>query len=523
MLDRLHRELGDGAEDPLAVLIGAGVGDLQRQDLGQRPIRDHDRRGVDRRVADDALEPLGDVDDLLGRPVAIDLGPQRLAGSQALGKARRPAHDRVRNQLGQAVSGRVVVAQHARRVAGRRAGEHLAEGDDLGDGLLAVLLGHVADHAFAAADREVHVDIGHRYALGIEKALEQQVVAERVHVGDLQRVGHQRAGCRPAPRSHGDARVLGVLDEVPDDQEVGVEAHPVDHAELVLGSLDRFGRHRVPIAATQPFVDETAQVRPLLLAIGRRVARNQLAAELKLDITTLGDLRRGGDRLRPLGEGVDHLLARAQVELVGVEADLRSAEQGLRLHAQQRRVMVVVLTTQVVDVAGADQGAAELAGNADDLLVAVVLEGEAVLLNLEVDVPGSERGQELVSVTPRLGHPAVGEVLAEAGLQAAGEDDHALGVGGQLLHVDRGLAALKPVQEPGRGEFDQVAIARVVLGQQREVEPLELARASSRVIVDDVDLAADDRLDPVLATGREELDRPVHDPVVGQTEGGLVK
>jgi hypothetical protein len=57
LLDRLHRELGDGAVDALAVLVGAGVGELQRHDVGQRPVGDHDRGGVDRGVADDPLEP----------------------------------------------------------------------------------------------------------------------------------------------------------------------------------------------------------------------------------------------------------------------------------------------------------------------------------------------------------------------------------------------------------------------------------------------------------------------------------
>ena len=142
------------------------------------------------------------------------------AGLQAVLEARRAAHDRVGDQLREPVAGAVVVAEHAGRVARRRAREHLAEGDDLRDRLLAVLVGHVADHALAAAHREVDVDVRHRHALGVEEALEQQVVAERVDVGDLQAVGDDRAGRRAAARADGDPGVLGVLDEVPDDQEV---------------------------------------------------------------------------------------------------------------------------------------------------------------------------------------------------------------------------------------------------------------------------------------------------------------
>ena len=179
------------------------------------------------------------------------LGGEVGARLQALLEARRAAHDRVRDQLRQPVPHAVVVPQHARGVARGGAGEHLAEGDDLGDAVGAVLVGHVADHALAAAHGEVDVDVRHRHALGVQEALEQQVVAERVDVGDLEAVGDDAAGGAAAARADGDAVVLRVLHEVPDDQEVGVEAHVVDDAELHLHPLDRLGGRRVAVAAAQ--------------------------------------------------------------------------------------------------------------------------------------------------------------------------------------------------------------------------------------------------------------------------------
>ena len=67
--------------------------------------------------------------------------------------------------------------------------------------LRAVLLLHVLDHPVAAVLAEVDVEVGHRYPLRIEEALEQQVVAQRIEVGDAERIGHQRARARAAPRS----------------------------------------------------------------------------------------------------------------------------------------------------------------------------------------------------------------------------------------------------------------------------------------------------------------------------------
>ena len=120
-------------------------------------------------------------------------------------------------------------------------------------------------------------------------------------------------------------------------------------------------RRRVAVAQPQTLEHPRAQVVALAGAVGRRVAGDQLLAELELDRAALGDLQRVGDRFGPLRERLGHLRVVAQEELVGVERHLRRGERALGLHAQQRGVVVVVLAAQVVDVAGAHQPAAELA------------------------------------------------------------------------------------------------------------------------------------------------------------------
>jgi hypothetical protein len=92
-----------------------------------------------------------------------------------------------------------------------------------------------------------------------------------------------------------------------------------------------------------------------------------------------------------------------------------------------------------------------------------------------------------------------------------------------LGHVDRRLAALVALQEAGRGELDEVAVAGGIGGDQGQMEARELARRARRMILDDVDLAAEDRLDLMLAAGGEELHRSVHHPVVGQRQRRLTE
>jgi hypothetical protein len=55
------------------------------------------------------------------------------------------------------------------------------------------------------------------------------------------------------------------------------------------------------------------------------------------------------------------------------------------------------------------------------------------------------------------------------------------------------------------------------------MEPVELPRSPQRVVADHVHLTPLDRLDPVLLTRRVELDRPVHHPVIGEPQSGLIE
>ena len=127
-----------------------------------------------------------------------------------------------------------------------------AVGDDLGDPLLAVLLGDVADDLAAAALVEVHVEVGHRRALGVEEPLEDQVVHDRVEVGDPHGVGAHRAGAGPTAGADPDAVVLGPVDEVGDDEEVAAVALLEDDVGLVAPPLRAYAGTPLGVAVRRP-------------------------------------------------------------------------------------------------------------------------------------------------------------------------------------------------------------------------------------------------------------------------------
>ena len=180
-------------------------------------------------VAHQAFQFLGGIDQFLAPGVALVGLLQR---RRFLERLLELDVQRGGDHLGDAVHVAVRHVHGAAHVLDGRLGRHGAEGDDLRHVLAAVLVGDVIDHFAAPVHAEVDVDIGHGDALGIQKALEEQIVLQRIDVGDPHGVGDQRAGRRAAARAHGNAVFPGVADEVPDDQEIAGKLHLLDDARF---------------------------------------------------------------------------------------------------------------------------------------------------------------------------------------------------------------------------------------------------------------------------------------------------
>ena len=230
LLDVVHVELGDDARSSSGRLE-------QRHVLPQRPLGDHHPGGVHAGVAVQPLEAHGRLQQLpvFAAPLVELLEPGLLL--DGLGDGRRLALDGLGHHGGHPVG---VGHRHAHgpgHVADAAAGLHLVHGDDLADVVLAVFVGDVADDLVPPVHAEVDVEVGQRDALRVEEALEQQLVGDGIDVGDAQGVGHQRPRARPPPRPHRDPVLLGVVDEVLDDEKVAGEIHLLDDPQLEVQPL----------------------------------------------------------------------------------------------------------------------------------------------------------------------------------------------------------------------------------------------------------------------------------------------
>jgi hypothetical protein len=291
---------------------------VERHQSVERPVADDDAGGMGRGVAVEAFELLRDDQQPVDHRIILALGLEaRLVLDRLLelDRVRRI----LRHELAEPVDLAIGHLQHAPDIAEHGAGLQRAEGDDLRHLVGAVFLLDVLDHLVAPVLAEVDVEVGHRHAVGVEEALEEEREAQGVEIGDGERPGDHRAGARAAAGADRDALLLGPLDEVGDDQEIARIFHPDDHADLIfetilviLGRQPR--RHAVlgePIGEALPRgLGEQLRLGRLgsrLIGIGTGKARQNGFADGRAIGAAHRDLDRVLDRLGNIGEERHHL------------------------------------------------------------------------------------------------------------------------------------------------------------------------------------------------------------------------
>src|SRR5436189_285102 len=78
----------------------------------------------------------------------------------------------------------------------------------------------VGDSVAMARFAEIHVDIGRRNAIRIQKPLENQAELKRVDVRDAKDKGNDRACCRAASGTDWNPFFLREMNEIPNDEEI---------------------------------------------------------------------------------------------------------------------------------------------------------------------------------------------------------------------------------------------------------------------------------------------------------------
>ena len=323
------------------------------------------------------------VDEPFHLLIALVLFPQLARDTQrVVERDVRPCGD----ELGDDVAVGVAHVERAADVADHAARGHRTEGDDLRNMVVAVLAPDVIDNLAAARIAEVHVDIRHRHALGIQKALEKQSVLHRLDIRDGQAVGNDAARRAAAPRTDGNADALGVAHKVGDDQKVVDKAHALDHVLLIF-ELRALLLRPLAVALGKAVGAELFEVSERGIPLRHLEFRQVVFAERELQVTVLGDPAGIFDRLGIIGKQRRHLLGRAQIEALRLVAHTVFIVHGLaRLNAEQHIVRVGVLFSKIMRVVRHDKRESRFLVQAQNALVDNSLVTDAVILQFQIKV-----------------------------------------------------------------------------------------------------------------------------------------
>ena len=304
-------------------------------DVGIHTTRhdDHAAR-VHGKIPWETVDAVGESQDLRPGGTQVHAAENGMVRNEVTDAVRIPVAG---NALADAVDFTLRQAVDLRNFAHGRLG---FEGDvvaDHGRAVLAVAAENVGQNVVAFVPGEVHVDVRRIFAAAVQKALEKQVVADGIHVGDAEAVRHHAGrGGTPATR----ARRL--LHDVVHHQEVRRVTLVADDGQLVLQALPHSrGDRAVPPPCA--LVAELAQVLVGVLAVGPAKLTENETSEIELEAASLGDFLRVGNGVRCVGEGCGHACGGTEVGVGRSHLGRGQAvERGVQIDGPQQAVHAVV-------------------------------------------------------------------------------------------------------------------------------------------------------------------------------------
>ena len=493
------------------------IGQVQRNVFIQRKLGDHDARGVGRRVTRHAFDGSGHVYDAVGRLVLI------IHFFEIRARLQRFVDGHLQGERDSFCDGvRILIAdvEHTAYVPDSLFRLHRAEGDDLGDVVLAVFLRYIVDDLAAPFIAEIDIDIRHADALRVQEPLENQTVLDWVHIGDPQCIGHDGTCCRATAGPDHDAFAFGVIDEIPDDEEVFHIPHVLDGLQLIVQPL-LMGLPVVRIALFQSLLAELPQICPVVHPVRSMKLRQMKLAEGEFHIAAFCDLPCVFDCLRRVGEDLLHLLFRFQIILIVGEAHAVFFVYGRGcLDAHQYILRLRVFTVHIVDIVGRDKRNAGLLMEPFHVRQDPRFLFKTLILQFQKVIAFPEDLQHFQRFSPGAIVIAVEQIALHGPRQTRGCGDDSVAVPAEHFLVDPRFI-VEPVSVAFRNDLHEIFVPGVVLGKQDQViHDLVLFG----VLVEagpgsDIDLTANDRLDALCLAGPVKFDHAKHDPVVRNGQG----
>ena len=102
----------------------------------------------------------------------------------------------IRDKLCQHIGFRQGKIKGSRNILDTHLGRHGAIGDDLSDLISTVFFYYIINYFLPSFIIEVSINIGHRLTVGIKEPFEEQVIFNRIDIGDTNAIGYHTSSSR---------------------------------------------------------------------------------------------------------------------------------------------------------------------------------------------------------------------------------------------------------------------------------------------------------------------------------------
>ena len=211
---------------------------------------DDEAASMDTRSADSTLKHLGILDGITQRDIVAGLSiPKLFCTFDGIGQIHlHTLRQAVRNSLAECIGNGNRNLLHTCHILNGVLGGHRGIGNDMGTILMTVFILYPFQHSSTSVIIEVGINIRQRDTVWIEETLKQQVVFQRVDLGDAQTVSHYGTCCRTTSWSHHDIQFITCgVDEVLHYQEVTWETHRFHDVQLKAHTVVHFLGNRLAI------------------------------------------------------------------------------------------------------------------------------------------------------------------------------------------------------------------------------------------------------------------------------------
>ena len=294
------------------------------------------------------------------------------------------------NHLGDGVHLGIRHIQNTAYITNDTAGCQCTEGNDLNHAVITIFSSYIINNLLSPFEAKIHIDIRHGYSLRIQETFKEQIIPDRVQLGDPKCIGNQASCGRASSRTDHDIVVPGIFDKIPYNEKVIYISHVFDRRQLIIQALFQLLCYRM-ITLLKSLMAKLVQIFPGGKSVRHIIFRQLGHTKFNLHMTSLRDPVRIFQRFQRIWKKPRHLLRRFHIILATLIAhSVLIAELFLSLQTKKNIMWFRILCHSVMHIIGGNQIDPRLSVHTEKLLVYGLLLRDPMVLKLQKEISFSE-------------------------------------------------------------------------------------------------------------------------------------